>query len=108
MKKLILMSTMLMLCSVLFGQSENEIRRVADQRQRLNYEISMSPNPSNGSFVLRAVPGSRVQISSTSGTYVGTWIMEEETLRFDELPAGTYVIIVSTDDSVETKKLLVL
>lgn len=108
MKSLIVMSVMLISSPVLFGQSENEITRVAEQRKLMNYEISLSPNPSNGNFELRARQGSVVQISSTSGTYVGTWMMEEETLFFEGLPVGTYVIIITSDDSVETRKLLVL
>lgn len=99
---------MLLITAQAFAQSENEIINVAEAGKRLTYDISVFPNPSEGPFEIIATPGVRVQISSTSGTYIGTWIMPPEGVLKEELPQGSYLIVISEDANIEVRKLLVL
>lgn len=98
----------LLLSPILFGQNENEVTKIVEQRQLLKYEISVSPNPCQGNFELRARPGSVVQISAASGTHIGTWMMEDGVLNIEGMPTGSYFIFITTDDCIETKKIVVL
>jgi pSer/pThr/pTyr-binding forkhead associated (FHA) protein len=103
----------LMLGFISFSQeSNNEILQVAQLRkdcvQRSLCEVKVYPNPSNGPVHVDAPNGAECKVFSTSGTYVGTWIVGEQGLDLVDLTSGAYVTMVSYNNITRVNRLLIL
>lgn len=96
-----------------FSQYEdNEILSVAKLRaecaERSKCEVSVYPNPSAGLVNIEAPRGATCQVHSSTGTYVGTWIVTENGLSLSDLPSGSYITIVSYNGINRTGRLVIL
>jgi hypothetical protein len=92
-----------------FSQSqENEIFKIAQLRDQLEYKIVVYPNPSYGNFQVEVPEGGSVQISNENGVYVGTWVSSSEKVDFDGFPTGLYFLKITINERVFYKKLVVL
>jgi PQQ-dependent dehydrogenase (s-GDH family) len=75
-------------------------------------DISLYPNPANGSFTLQLPQGIKaadVRISNTLGivTYSGRVTDSKSVVNVDRLPAGMYTVAVTTDDQTWHSNLIV-
>ena len=96
-----------------FSQSsDNEILNVAQLRadcvERSKCEVSVYPNPSPGLVKIDAPTGARCMVHSTSGTYVGTWVVYENGLSLSDLPTGSYIITVTYNQISRINRLIIL
>ena len=79
------------------------------QERRLQMDVSMYPNPSDGNVFIETKENSTITIYSISGTYVGTWKMETNSrIEITELPIGSYLCVISNENVSVTKKLMVI
>ncbi len=108
MKSKVILSVLLFSATLSFAQGVKENEGETKKSELMNFEVSVAPNPSNGSFKIDAPEGAKVMISTVSGTYVGTWLVEKDGLYMQDLPAGSYLIMINSKEAVLTKKLLVL
>jgi hypothetical protein len=108
MKKMSLLS-MLILCFFSKAQTDdNEIKNVAKKRALAECEIVVSPNPSQGTIFVNAPDGSTVILTSSKGTYIGSWEVHSGGFKLEGMSTGTYVAIINDDNSVVTRRFIVL
>lgn len=79
-----------------------------DKQKLLSYDVSVSPNPSDGVVLIDVPNGSVVTIISVKGTYVGTWEVGEEELLIEGLPSGSYMARIRNGEIEKRKKFLIL
>jgi hypothetical protein len=76
-----------------------------------NVNVSVYPNPSNGSFTLQiAAAGNKtVRLTDLSGKIIKEIITSEQSIQFSEntVSSGVYLVNVSTELGSITKKLIV-
>lgn len=87
---------------------ENEIVRTEHMRSLSEMNVVVASNPSNASVRISAPVGSKCQIISASGTYVGTWHLELEELVLTDIGTGTFLAIIDNGTFVVTRKFVVL
>lgn len=87
---------------------DNEIVNVSNKRALAEYEIVVSPNPSNGSINVNAPFGAECKVVSSKGTYIGTWKVEENGFHLADLAIGSYLVMITLDGQTATRKFLVL
>jgi hypothetical protein len=106
--------TMLLVASVVAHTqvSDNEILSVAQLRadcvERALCNVEVYPNPSNGPVHVDAPKGAICQVFSSSGTYVGTWEVEEGGLDLIDLPTGIFIAAVTYNNIKRTSRIVIL
>lgn len=107
MKKAALLQLFLLCVGFTYAQAENQH---LDRRKKSLAEchVVVSPNPSYGTIFVNAPEGSRCIVSSSKGTYIGTWNIEKDGFRMEGLSTGTYVVIIKHNNQTETRKFIVL
>lgn len=87
---------------------DNEIIKVADQRELLSYNVLTYPNPSVGQIHIQAPEGAICRIVTSDGIYIGTWEIRESGLDLEELPSGNYVVQLKIENRIVVRRFLVL
>ena len=104
--------TALLISVLTFSQeSQNEIKRVAQLRDRyeLMEKVRVFPNPSNSDYISIEVPiGSSCEIYSLSGQLVQSATVDNGLVRFSNLSQGTYIVKIKLDHMIRTEKFVVL
>ena len=72
-------------------------------------EVEVFPNPSAGQLTVEGKNGSTVTVYSTSGIYVGTWVIgAEEKISLEDLTTGSYICAVELEGARCVKRFVVL
>jgi hypothetical protein len=104
--------TVLLISALSFSQdSQNEIKRVAQLRDRyeLMEQVRVFPNPSNSNHISIEVPtGSSCEIYSLSGQLIQSATVDNGLVRFSNLSQGTYIVKIKLDHMIRTEKFVVL
>ena len=108
MKRLAILPLILLCTSVRAQMEDNEIKNVAKQRTLAECEIVVSPNPSQGMIFINAPAGTKCIVSSSKGTYIGTWNVEDDGFRLEGLSTGTYIVVIKDGEQAVTRKFIVL
>lgn len=96
-------------CWTLNAQTtENEIKQVTQKRALAEYEINVSPNPSNGAISMNVPEGATCKLISTKGTYIGSWNVEGKLFYLDGLSVGSYIVVVTHNGQSITRRFLVI
>ena len=104
--------TALLISVLTFSQeSQNEIKRVAQLRDRyeLMEKVRVFPNPSNSDNISIEVPiGSSCEIYSLSGQLLQSATVDNGLARFSNLSQGTYIAKIKLAHMIRTEKFVVL
>jgi len=87
----------------------NVILQVSYAVQASALEVSIFPNPSKGKLTIEGKEGSTVTVYSTSGIYVGAWIIgAEDSVSLEDLTSGSYICSIERDGTRCVKRFVVL
>lgn len=71
-------------------------------------DLDIYPNPSDGSFFLRSVPGSLLEISDMLGRKVWSHVVRDSLESLDTgLPAGTYYLSIKSSERTIGRKIII-
>jgi hypothetical protein len=88
---------------------DNDILKISNAVQASALEVSVFPNPSEGNLTIEGKEGSIVTVYSTSGIYVGTWIIGAGgRVSLEDITTGSYICSVERDGSRCMKRFVVL
>ena len=107
MKKVVLLQLFL-LFGIAFAQTNGNTSQSKKQKELAQCHIVVAPNPSHGTIFVNAPEGSRCIVSTSKGTYIGTWLVEKEGFRMEGLSTGTYIVMIKQNQQMETRKFIVL
>lgn len=87
----------------------NKILEIVKKREQMVTVINVYPNPSQGQLFVEGTPGSEVTVYSVEGTYVGTWIINNESkVEITDLPNGTFLCAINDGTTRTVKRIVVL
>lgn len=91
------------------GEEENAVLTAANTVQASVLEIEVFPNPSRGELTVEGKEGSVITVYSSSGIYVGTWMIgPEERVNLQDLSVGSYICSVENNGLRSLKRFVVL
>lgn len=95
--------------SAVENQEENSINRVKQKRDNAMSEVKVFPNPSGGEIFISGESGTKCTVYTSSGTYIGTWILKEgEKIMLNELGTGMYILHAEEGENKSTQRFVIL
>ncbi|MDX2359550.1 MAG: hypothetical protein QNK23_02010 [Crocinitomicaceae bacterium] len=106
MKNQVLLALVLLCFSTQAQSIESEI--VPKKRSLAELEIIVTPNPSEGEIYINMPDGATCMLTSSRGTYVGSWRVESGGFHLAGVPTGSYIAIIKHEGDIVTRRFVVL
>lgn len=72
-------------------------------------EVIISPNPATDKCYIRGEEGACCTLYSSSGTYIGKWIIDNSnTVLLTDLPIGVFQAVIEKDGRIVVKKIVII
>jgi hypothetical protein len=98
-----------LVASSIAQSGDNEILMISAKRESCIDRIQPYPNPSSDGAVFIAAPeGAACHVASLDGTFSKSFRSLENGLDMDNLPSGTYVVVIQFGQESIRRKFVVL